>query len=77
MSDIYMSTTSLNCSVFSRKIIWLEVFSSNKKPELIAQFYLDAEKQLKGVPRNVKADVGTEHSIIRPIHILLRDAIGD
>ena len=35
---------------FSRCLIWLEVASSNKKPELIAKFYLDAVKSLEGIP---------------------------
>ena len=43
----------------SRIIIWLEVSSSNKKPELIARYYLDAVEQLGG----------SGHAIIQPIHI--------
>ena len=35
---------------FSRKLIWLEVTSSNK--------------ELQGVPKKIKADEGTEHSLI-------------
>ena len=31
---------------FSLYLIWLEVASSNRKPELIAKFYLDAVKSL-------------------------------
>jgi len=57
---------------FSRRIIWLDVSSSNKKPELVATYYLNAVKQLGGVPRKLKADDGTEHSLIEPIHIALR-----
>ena len=36
---------------FSRKLIWLEVTSSNKVPEIISQYYLKAVKRLKGVPK--------------------------
>ena len=32
---------------FSRKLIWLEVTSSNKVPEIISQYYLKAVKRLK------------------------------
>ena len=56
---------------FSRKIIWLEVGASNKLPDVIAKFYLDAVSTY-GCPRTVKADDGTEHSMIEPIHIALR-----
>ena len=56
---------------FSRCLIWLEVASSNKKPELIAKFYLDAVKSLEGIPLQIKADNGTEHSLIEPMHLHL------
>ena len=57
---------------FSRRIIWLEVSSTNKKPELIARYYLDAVRQQNGVPKTIKADDGTEHSLIEPIHMFTR-----
>lgn len=56
---------------FSRRIIWLRVNSSNKLPEVVAKFYLEACKELKGVPLRIKADDGTEHALIEPIHIYL------
>ena len=61
---------------FSRRLVWLEVASTNKKPELIAKYYIEAVKQHKGVPKTLKADDGTEHSLIEPIHICLRDPNG-
>ena len=36
-------------------------------PEVIAKYYLDAVKR-NGLPVNVKADDGTEHSLVQPIH---------
>ena len=57
---------------FSRKLIWLEVGCSNKLPEVVAKFYLDSTKELEGVPHQIKADNGTEHSLIEPIHVYLR-----
>ncbi len=49
---------------YSRRLIWLEVSSSNNNPRLIAKYYRDALKQLKCAPRIVRADHGTENSII-------------
>ena len=60
---------------YSRKLIWLEVGSSNKMPEVIAKYYLEAVKEF-GVPLKMKADNGTEHSLIEPIHTFLRFADG-
>ena len=44
-------------------------------PEVIAKYYLDAVKR-NGLPVNVKADGGTEHSLVQPIHLLLRNIDG-
>lgn len=56
---------------FSRRLIWLKVGPSNKMPEIVAKYYLDAVTELGGVPKKLKADNGTEHSLIEPIHIYL------
>ena len=56
---------------FSRKVIWLEVGPSNKLPDVIAQYYLDAVSKY-GCSKNIKADDGTEHTLIEPVHIALR-----
>ena len=61
---------------FSRKLIWLAVGSTNKMPEVIAKYYIDAVSELGGVPKKVKADNGTEHSLIEPIHIYFRSIDG-
>ena len=53
---------------YSRCIIWLEVPAPNKMPEPIDNYYLDAVKQRKGKPKIIKADDGTEHSVIEPLH---------
>ena len=38
---------------------------------MIAKFYLDAVRSLEGIPLQIKADNGTEHSLIEPIHLHL------
>jgi len=49
---------------YSRKIIWLEVGSSNNNPKIIGSFFLDAIKKHKLVPRCVRADRGSENVAI-------------
>ena len=56
---------------FSRKLIWLEVGPTNKLPEVVAKYYLDATRLHGGVPLQMKADDGTEHALIEPIHLYL------
>ena len=62
---------------FSRRLLWLEVAPSNKAPEIIAKYYLDTVTQIGGLPVKVKADDGTEHSLIEAIHIYLRSLNGN
>ena len=62
---------------FSRKVLWLEVGPTNKMPEVVAKYYLDTVKDSGGVPVKVKADDGTEHALIEPIHIFLRSLNAD
>jgi hypothetical protein len=56
---------------FSRRIIWLEVSTTNKNPEVIAMYYLDAVKQIGGAPRKVRSDDGTENSLVEALHTYL------
>lgn len=62
---------------FSRKILWLKAMPSNKNPRVVARFYIDYIKELKGVPRVVRCDAGTENVVIRDFHIALRSSHGD
>ena len=56
---------------FSRKILWLHVYASNKDPNVTAKLYLDTVSEFGGVPKNISTDDGTEHSIIELMHIYL------
>ena len=62
---------------FSRRLIWLEVSTTNKNPEVIAQYYLDAVRQNGGVPQKIRSDDGSENSLIEAIHTYLRYANSD
>lgn len=62
---------------FSRRLIWLEVGPTNKNPDVIAKYYLDAAKQLDGIPRKIRSDDGTENSLIEAVHTFLRSEHAD
>ena len=62
---------------FSRRLLWLEVGTTNKDPEVIAKYYLDAVKQLGGVPRKMRSDDGTENSTLEALHTFLRSSHND
>ena len=57
---------------FSRRLMWLEVASTNKQPEVIASFFLKTVEQIKGLPTRIRSDDGTEISIIEPTQIAMR-----
>ena len=62
---------------FSRRLLWLEVGPTNTNPEVIAKYYLDAVKQLGGVPRKMRSDDGTKNSTLEALHTFLRSSHND
>ena len=62
---------------FSKRLIWLEVGPTNKRPEVVAKYYLEAVKQLNRLPTRIRADDGSENSIIEAIQICLRNDHAD
>ena len=57
---------------YSRRILWLEVGASNKNPRFIAWHYLEAVRQIGGVPRVIRSDKGTENVVMRDLQQLFR-----
>lgn len=47
---------------YSRRILWLEVNSTNKNAKVVASHYLNTVEQLGGVPTRLRSDKGTENS---------------
>ena len=44
--------------VYFWRIIWLEIASTNKIPELIVKYHLDAVKKRRGIQRKIRPRVG-------------------
>ena len=57
---------------FSRKVIWLEAASTNSDPRVIAGYYIQAVKGLRGCPQRVRADMGTENRHVEQMQVFLR-----
>ena len=62
---------------FSRRILWLEVASSNNDPRIVAQYYLDCVQQLGGTVRIVRGDRGTENGNVAAIQRFFRRSADD
>ncbi|XP_072220165.1 uncharacterized protein [Leuresthes tenuis] len=46
---------------FSRKIMWLNAYTTNSDPKLIGGYYTEAVERFGGCPRIVRGDLGTEN----------------
>lgn len=57
---------------FSRNVIWIEARHTNNDPKVVAGFYVNALNELKGCPRVVRADQGTENTYIEQMQTFLR-----
>ena len=62
---------------WSRRLIWLRVASSSKKPALICQYYIDGINDVCTIPRTLRMDKGTENGCMADIHTLLRGHYDD
>ena len=62
---------------YSRKILWLEVGSSNNNPRVIGKYYLDYVRQIGGTLRIIRADRGTENGHVCAIQRFFRRTTGD
>ena len=58
---------------FSRKLLWLELVSSNNNPYIIANLYLKAVRTSNLVPRKIRADHGTENTVVASAQTFLSD----
>lgn len=58
---------------FSRNIMWLEAYKTNNDPRVIAGYFIEAVAEQGGCPRRIRADFGTENSVVRELQITLRN----
>ena len=57
---------------FSRRILWLEVGSTNKDAKVVVNHFLGTAQQLDGVPRLIRTDQGTENTWIATLQKFFR-----
>lgn len=62
---------------FSRKIMWLELATTNKNPKVTAYYYLQTLKKLGYMPSVIRTDRGTENVWIEALHTALRSNHND
>lgn len=57
---------------YSRRILWLEVASSNNDPAIVAKYYVDYVRHISGTARVIRGDKGTENTNIAAIQRYFR-----
>ncbi|XP_060595300.1 uncharacterized protein LOC132749519 [Ruditapes philippinarum] len=57
---------------FSRYIIWLEAHRTNNDPKVVAGYFINAVRNIKGCPARIRADMGTENCYVRQMIMFLR-----
>ena len=62
---------------YSRRMLWLEVATTNSNPVVIAKYYLDYVKKLGAVPVTMRTDHGTENGSIAALQALFRSQHND
>uniref|UniRef100_A0A0F8BN81 Integrase core domain-containing protein n=1 Tax=Larimichthys crocea TaxID=215358 RepID=A0A0F8BN81_LARCR len=63
---------------FSRKLIWLNTYTTSSDPRLIGGYYLEAIDRLQGCPTVVRGDLGTENGHVGAFqHVLVPTQPGD
>lgn len=62
---------------FSRKIIWLNAYTTNSDPKIVGGYYVEAVESLGGCPRVVRGDLGTENGHVRDFQRFLHRNIHD
>lgn len=54
---------------FSRKVLWLKVGTSNRKPQFVARYYLDAVQEQGGCPGLIRCDRGKENLTVGQMQV--------
>lgn len=57
---------------YSKKIIWIELSTSNNDPKVIAHYYLQTIKKCGFLPAIIRTDNGTEATLMEDLHKALR-----
>ena len=69
--------TAPSTVIYSRRVLWLEVSSSNNDPEIVGKYYADYVDAIKGTSRRIRADKGTENVNVEAMQRFFRRSSED
>lgn len=62
---------------YSRYIVWMEAFTTNSNPKIVANYFIDAVSMIGGCPERIRADLGTENGHMEQMQKFLRRSHSD
>ncbi|ROI74356.1 hypothetical protein DPX16_21905 [Anabarilius grahami] len=62
---------------YSRFILWMEAYTTNNDPKVIASYFIKTVTGIGGCPERVRADMGTENGGVAAMQRFLRSNHGD
>ncbi|KAJ8284258.1 hypothetical protein COCON_G00031080 [Conger conger] len=57
---------------FSLFVVWMEAYTTNNDPKVIADYYMKCVTRLGGCPERIRADNGTENGHVANMQVFLR-----
>ena len=57
---------------FSRYIVWLECYTTNSDPKVIAGYFMKSVQELEGSPARIRCDKGTENGDVLQMQMFMR-----
>ena len=57
---------------YRRYVLWMEAFTTNSDPKLIAGYFIRTVSNIGGCPERIRAGRGTENVCVRDVQIFLR-----
>ncbi|KAL3855745.1 hypothetical protein ACJMK2_032374 [Sinanodonta woodiana] len=59
---------------FSRKILWLHAGITNRRPEVVASYFVDTVEKFHGCPVKVRGDPGTENGMLAAMQMAFHNS---
>ncbi|XP_035990558.1 uncharacterized protein LOC118562959 [Fundulus heteroclitus] len=57
---------------FSRFVLWMEAYTTNNDPKVVANYFIECVTRLGGCPERIRADNGTENGNVANMQVFLR-----
>lgn len=67
-----MALPSTAVDGFSRYVLWMEAYTTNSDPKVVASYFIKTVSGIGGCPERIRADRGTEQVSVEEMQMFLR-----